>query len=73
MNITVVHGDTQIQISGAKSLKTAKKTIKDIFKMLPDSSVVSEEEEPNPIGFSVGASIERAEETVEYIYDDDEE
>lgn len=73
MKITIVHGSTQIQISGAKSMKKSKKLIQDIFNLLPKEVEVEEEEpEPNPIGFSVGATTERAEETVDYIWDDDE-
>lgn len=71
MKITVMHGDTTIQISGKHSLKKMKKAIKDILKVLP--AVEEEvEEEPNPIGFSLGATIERAP-TIEYIWDDEEE
>jgi TATA-box binding protein (TBP) (component of TFIID and TFIIIB) len=73
MKITVVHGDTQVQISGAKSLKKAKSAVKDIFKSLP-SVEVEENGEPNPIGFSVTASVERADPPEpEYMFTDDEE
>jgi len=70
MKLTVIHNDTQIQISGVKSLKKAKKAVKDILKRLPEATTV-QEEESNPIGFSVGASIERSEEPV-YIYEEEE-
>ncbi len=71
MKITVMHGETTIQISGKQSLKKMKKAVKDILVALPDA-VAEEEEEPNPIGFSLGATVERAE-TIEYIWDDEEE
>lgn len=70
MKITVMHGETTIQISGKQSLKKMKKAVKDILVALP-AAAVEEEEEPNPIGFSVGATVERAE-TIDYIWDDDE-
>lgn len=70
MKLTVIHNDTQIQISGVKSLKKAKKAVKEILKQLPDVQV-EEEEAPNPIGFSLGATIERAEE-ITYIYEEEE-
>lgn len=70
MKITVVHGETTIQISGKHGLKKMKKAVKDIIKSLPDQPV-EEEPEPNPIGFSLGATVERAE-TIEYIYEEEE-
>lgn len=70
MHITVVHGDTTIQISGKHKLKKMKKAVKDIFSYLPDAPA-EEEPEPNPIGFSLGATVERSE-TIDYIWDDDE-
>lgn len=71
MKITIVHGDTQVQISGTKSLKKMKKAVKDIFEFLPQAEM-EEAEEPNPIGFSLGASIERATEpTIEYIEEEE--
>jgi hypothetical protein len=61
MKVTIVHGATQIQISGTKSAKKSKKLIEDIFRLLPNEVVVEEEEEePNPIGFSVTATVERS-------------
>lgn len=69
MKLTVIHNDTQIQISGVKSLKKAKKTVKELFKHLPTGEL-AEEESSNPIGFTLGASIERAEEP-EYIYEEE--
>jgi hypothetical protein len=71
MHITVIHGDTTIQISGKHNLKKMKKAVRDIFGYLPEQAV-EEEPEANPIGFSLGATVERAE-TVEYIWDDEEE
>lgn len=69
MHITVIHGDTTVQISGKHKLKKMKKAVKDIFSYLPEASE-PEEPEVNPIGFSLGATVERAE-TIEYIWDDD--
>lgn len=71
MKLTVVHNDTQIQISGVKSLKKAKKAVKDILRYLPEAESI-EHEEPNPIGFSLGATVERAPEPV-YEYVEEEE
>lgn len=45
MKITIVHGDTQVQISGTKSLKKMKKAVKDIFEFLPQAEM-EEAEEP---------------------------
>lgn len=74
MKITIVHGDTQIQISGKHSLKKMKKAVKDIFDCLPANSVVEEEEEHTTIGFSVSATAERADPPpLEYFFTDDEE
>lgn len=73
MKITVVHGDTQIQISGSKSLKKMKRAVQDIFDVLPGVAAESEPE-PNPIGFSVSAQVEKASELeTEYFFTDDEE
>lgn len=70
MHITVIHGDTTVQISGKHKLKKMKKAVKDIFSYLPDPPE-PEEPESNPIGFSLGATVERAE-TIEYIYEEEE-
>ncbi len=74
MKITVMYGETTVQISGKDSLKNMKKAVKEIIKALPtDVHPVEEEEEPNPVGFvAIGATVERATE-VEYIYDEDYE
>lgn len=73
MKITVIHGDTTIQISGKSSLKKMKKAALHIFNNLPAESEAVEEE-PNPIGFSVGATVERSDALApEYFFTDDEE
>lgn len=72
MKLTVIHGETVIKISGKQSLKKMKEAVRDIIGYLPEAEVV-EEEEPNPIGFTLGASMERAPEEVEYIWDTEEE
>lgn len=72
MKITVVYGETQIQVSGSKSLKKLKNTVIDLINSIPEQEV-EEEEEPNPIGFSVSADTQIAPETVDYIWDDDGE
>lgn len=73
MKLTVVHGETQIQISGKHSLKKMKNAVKDILKSLP-AHETEKEEESNPIGFSMGATIERSDPIpLEYFFTDDEE
>ncbi len=74
MKITVMYGETTVQISGKDSLKNMKKAVKEIIKALPtDVHPVEEEEEPNPVGFvALGSTMERAD-TLEYIWDDGEE
>lgn len=74
MKITIVHGDTQIQISGKHSLKKMKKAVKDIFDSLPVHNIEEEEEEHTPIGFSISATTERSDPLPpEYFFTDDEE
>lgn len=73
MHITVIHGDTTIQISGKHKLKKMKKAVKDIFSYLP-SEIVEEEPEPTPLGFAVTAQVEKSSELeTEYFFTDDEE
>lgn len=72
MKITVVHGETQIQISGKHSMKKMKRAVKDILSALPQVEL-EEEEKPNQIGFTVDAITERAEELQqEFFFTDDE-
>lgn len=74
MKITVMHGETTVQISGKDSLKNMKKAVKEILKVLPpEVHTLETEEEPNPVGFvALGSTMERAD-TLEYIWDDGEE
>ena len=69
MKISITHNGTFIQISGVKSIKKARKEIKKLLDYLPESQVV--EEESNPIGFTVGATLERAP-VPEFVWEEDE-
>lgn len=60
MKIVVVHGDTQIQISGKQSMKKMKRAVKDILSSLPHEGVVEEDASSNPIGFVGHAQVEVA-------------
>jgi len=71
MKITVIYGETQIHISGKKSLKKMKKAVEDIVSFLPPQVHHLETEESNPIGFTVGATLERAP-VPEFVWEEDE-